>query len=226
MLIFESLAKELRPINSVVYPHEATQRPRFTQPILTTSGKRYSLATPIGHALAGYAVYGLNPCIHNGKRPLLLPLCLALAVCPDLDFLPGILYGQPALYHQGISHSLGMATGVSLAVALLCSRTPSTVLAYWGLFTLAYGSHLLLDVFGLDGRPPYGIPIFWPISSDYYLAPVQLFWGVHHVHRTSATTGEWVSAILDPVNLGAIGIEILVVLPFVLVTRYFRHGRK
>lgn len=184
------------------------------------------MATPIGHALAGYAVYGLSPGIYHGKRPLFLPLCLGLAVCPDLDFLPGILYGQPALYHQGISHSLGMATGVGLAVALFYSRTPRTVLAYWGLFTLAYASHLLLDVFGPDGRPPYGIPVFWPITDDYYLAPVQIFWGVHHAERTSATIGEWLTAILDPLNLGAIGIEILVVLPVVLLTNYLRHRTK
>ncbi len=184
------------------------------------------MATPIGHALAGYAVYGLRPGIHPEKRPLLLVLCLLLAVCPDLDFLPGILYGQPALYHQGISHSLGMATGVGLAVALLYSQTCRTVLTHWGLFTLAYASHLIIDVFGPDGRPPFGIPLFWPITDNYYLAPVQVFWGVHHAAQTSATTGAWLTGIMDLFNLGAIGIEIFIVLPLVLLTKYFRHRKE
>lgn len=189
--------------------------------------KKKLLATPIGHALAGYAIYGLRPDVQAEERRMLLALCLALAVCPDLDFLPGIIiYGQPALYHQGISHSLGMAIGVGLAVALLYSRTHRTVLGHWGLFTLAYASHLLLDVLGPDGRPPYGLPLFWPITDGYYLSPIQIFWGVHHADRTSATTGEWLMGIMDPFNLGAIGIEILIVLPFVLLTRYFRHRKE
>lgn len=148
------------------------------------------MATPIGHALAGYVVYGLIPGIRLQKRPMLLVVCLVLAVCPDMDFLPGIFYGQPALYHQGVSHSLGMATGVGLAMALFYCRTGRTVLTHWGVFTLAYASHLIIDIFGPDGRLPYGIPLFWPIVDDYYLAPVQIFWGVHHAGRTSATTEE------------------------------------
>lgn len=184
------------------------------------------MATPIGHALAGYAVYGLRPGIRSEEHRILLALCIVLAVCPDLDFLPGIVYGQPALYHQGISHSLGMATGVGLAVALFYSRTRRTVLTHWGLFTLAYASHLIIDILGPDGRPPYGIPLFWPITDEYFLLPVHIFWGVHHAGRTSATLGEWLTGIMDPFNLGAIGIEILIVLPFVLLQRYFHIEKK
>ncbi|GIX49599.1 MAG: hypothetical protein KatS3mg131_3810 [Candidatus Tectimicrobiota bacterium] len=168
------------------------------------------MATPIGHALAGYAVYRLTtkPAEQGGRAWLWL--CMLLAVAPDFDFLPGLLIGQPARYHQGISHSLGVAGGVSLAVALLLHRGHAAWIGAWGRFLLAYGSHLLIDVFCPDGRPPYGIPLLWPLMSAHVLAPWPVFLGVNHAATTTASTGAWLAALAHPVNLGAIGLEIAV----------------
>jgi inner membrane protein len=176
------------------------------------------VATPIGHGLAGYAVY-LSGQTDELPRATLW-LCLLMSIAPDLDFVPGILHGQPNLYHQGISHSLGAGLVVSFAAAVLVSG--GSFWRQWILFGCAYLSHLVLDFLGPDGRSPYGQPLFWPINGEYYSAPasLQLLWGVHHAKATSAATTEWLSGILQPRNLAAICIEVLVTLPMVLLARY------
>lgn len=180
------------------------------------------MATPIGHALAGYLVFrSFADTKHEGSGRLWI--CMVMAVCPDLDFLPGIiLKGQPALYHQGISHSLGFAIGVGLIGALVWGRRWRFLMVNWGLFSMAYGSHLVIDLFGPDLRPPFGLPLFWPISDHYYLAPFQIFWGVSHAGTASATFAEWVSGVMDVYNLGAIAIEIIVILPLILIVMRLR----
>ncbi len=113
----------------------------------------------------------------------------------------------------------------SFAAAILVSG--GSFRRQWILFGFAYGTHLLLDFLAPDGRPPYGQPLLWPISNEYYMAPssLQLLWGVHHAKATSAATTEWLSGIFQPRNLGAISIEVLVTLPMVLSARYIRRGK-
>lgn len=180
------------------------------------------MATPIGHALAGYLVFSALANTKQENRGCLVSICVVMAVSPDLDFLPGIIKGQPALYHQGISHSLGFAIGIGLIGALVWDRRWRSFIVNWGLFSMAYASHLVIDLFGPDLRPPYGIPLFWPISEIYYIAPFQIFWGVSHARNTSATLGEWISGVMDVYNLGAIAIEIIVILPLILIVKRLR----
>jgi len=181
------------------------------------------VASPIAHALAGYLISRVIPCARQHEGWTIAGLCSFLAVSPDLDFLPGLLQGQPALYHQGISHSLGFAVLVSLLVAFFYGGGRATW-SLGGLFFLAYGSHLIIDVLGPDTRPPYGIPLFWPLSEQHYLAPFQLFRGFHHAEATSDSTGAWASNIMDLYNVGTIVIELAVFLPFILILQY--RGRR
>lgn len=184
------------------------------------------MATPIGHGLAGYLVYRSLLGSNKKDSSMLLLLCACLAISPDLDFLPGIFYGQPALYHQGVSHSLGFAVTVGLISTVAYkkyAKDAGSLLGKWSLFSLAYASHLLLDLFGPDKSPPYGIPLFWPLTDDSYLSPVQILWGVHHAKSTSTSTTEWVNSILNLHNVGAIGIELAVVLPWILIVIYFQR---
>ncbi len=184
------------------------------------------MATPLGHALGGYLAYKIGSTSSQLYSNEILIICLVLAVSPDLDFLPGILIGKPALYHQGITHSLVFAGIASFVAAVACRRFrrwQGTFFSLWTLFGLAYGSHLVIDLFGPDHRLPYGIPLFWPLSDESYLAPFQVFMGVHHATASSNTTNEWVSNIFDLYNLGAIGVEVLVVWPFILVVGLVRR---
>lgn len=181
------------------------------------------MATPIGHCLAGYGVYlaGRPAELHKAT----FWLCLLMAIAPDLDFVPGILQGQPNRYHQEISHSLGAALIMSFTVAVLVRR--EGLWQRWSLLLSSYVSHLVLDFLAPDSRPPYGQPLLWPISSEYYLAPsgLQILWGVHHAKATLAATSEWVAGILQPRNLAAIGIEVLVTSPLVLLGRYIGSAK-
>jgi len=177
------------------------------------------MATPIGHSLAAYAIYRVLVPAENRRAALLL--CAAvMATAPDLDFVPGILTGAPATYHQGVSHSLafGVVAGVTSAVALRAVAGTAARLGFL-LGFLCYASHLVLDLFGADSRPPYGIPLFWPFSDHTFLAPVPLLLGVSHAGRASASTGEWVNAVLTLYNVAAVGLEIVLILPFVLLAR-------
>ena len=184
------------------------------------------MATPLGHGLAGYLVYRSVARSHKGDSTLLLSVCVCLAISPDLDFLPGIFFGQPALYHQGVTHSLIFAGAVGLIATLLYKiyvKDAGSLFGKWSLFSMAYVSHLFLDLFGPDNRPPYGIPLFWPFSEATYLSPVQIFWGVHHAKSTSTSTTEWVTGMVDLYNVGAIGIEVAVVLPWILLLIYLQR---
>lgn len=167
------------------------------------------MATPVAHALAGWAAGSVLTPARKRLDAALLAACVALAVAPDLDFLPGLLQGTPALYHQGVTHSLlvgALVAGLAAWALALLGRGGRWVVA--PLFG-AYASHLVVDLFGPDGRPPYGIPLFWPLSDRPFLAPWTLLPGVEHAEATSTPTGEWLAAVLAPANLAAVGTEVL-----------------
>ena len=181
------------------------------------------MATPIGHSLAGYVVYIFAAAKDRDRLNLIL-LCIVMANAPDLDFLPGIFLGKPAMYHQGITHSLGFALMVSLVAAVLYSIKGKSFSVTFNLCFFSYFSHLVIDFFGPDQRLPYGIPLFWPISVEHFISPVSLFLGVHHVRSTSASTLEWIDGIFDPYNLGAICLEVLLIAPFILLGKRYGKG--
>ena len=182
------------------------------------------MASPIGHAIAGYAVHEFGRPAER-LNPSFLALTLLMAVAPDFDFLPGILKGQPALYHQGITHSFGVAAVVSLAAAILYARSRGGILSAWRILFLSYSTHMLIDLFGPDKRPPIGVPLFWPFSDATYLSPVQLLMGISHAKSTSVKTGEWLATVFQWRNVAAIGLECAATLPFVGLARRRRRRR-
>ena len=101
-----------------------------------------------------------------------------MANAPDLEFLPGILVGSPALYHQGVTHSLGFALMVSLEIAVVYSLRGSSFSAIFNLCFISYLSHLLLDFFSPEGRLSYGEPLLWALSGNYFISPVSVLLGV------------------------------------------------
>lgn len=142
---------------------------------------------------------------------------------PDLDVIPGIISGAPAQYHQGITHSLGVALVVSGIIAGLYKRGGKSFSAIFMLCFVAYSSHLAIDLIGPDGRPPIGIPLFWPISDAPFISPRTILMGVRHASSTATPTAEWVMALLSPRNFLAIGFEVLVVTPFLIAGELFRR---
>src|SRR5262245_54941407 len=126
------------------------------------------------HGAAGYLSY--EAVRKDGpRRLLLLAGAVILANGPDLDFLPGLLVGQPGLYHRTVSHSAVAAVAVGLAVGVVCRLfgwrgRAALRAALWAGAT--YATHLLVDFFSSDVKPPSGVQLLWPLSDRYFISPV------------------------------------------------------
>ena len=206
------------------------------------------MATPIGHALAGLAVSSLIyrndelPEAYNLKarpggskiqkllynRGAIALLSVFMAMAPDLDLIPGILQGQPILYHGGIAHSLGSGILLSLLVVALWRTAWQRVNGRWFvlegtlgfIFTtslLAFSTHLLLDMLGPDGREPFGIPALRPLSEARFLSPIPILLGVHHASKTTAAFAEFLNGVFSLHNMIAILWESVLTVPFILL---------
>ncbi len=132
------------------------------------------MALCLAHATAGYLAYeALRPA--GPHRPWLLAGAVFLANAPDLDFLPGLTVGDPAVFHRGITHTLGAAAVVSATVWLVARWRRVERSWWWAAFaTAAYGSHLLVDWMTTDAVPPSGIQLLWPLSDRWLHAPFDL----------------------------------------------------
>ena len=182
------------------------------------------MATPIGHSLVAGLVY-MN---RTGARRLDLPVVLLFVLfanAPDLDFLPGILVGDPGAYHHGISHSLGFALMFAVVASVVATKASSRfsqlkLPALIAVGFVLYASHLLVDLVTLDDSVPFGMPLFWPISGAYVHMPLFVFPNVLH-------SGNQLSLH----NAGLVLREILVFAPplmyMTLLSRgWFRSGRR
>jgi inner membrane protein len=141
------------------------------------------LPSPIAHAAAGYAIYKLyanrNPDLKLPKInpfPILLVITITLSFLPDFDFFVGFLLGDFDRFHNSFSNSLLVGLFVALLIGLVVRiRYPAKYKFWLLLVLLAYELHVIMDYLGI-GR---GVMLFWPVSSERYLSPVKLFYGLH-----------------------------------------------
>lgn len=166
------------------------------------------MATPFGHLAIGTA-WALV-CADRPASPRLLALGAASAAAADLDFLPGLLLGDPARFHHGASHSV-LVMLVASALVLAAWRTRAPVGGRGVLLvTGAFLSHLGADWVTHDPGVRQGLPLAWPLSSARSLGPV---WLVPAVARAWPPTWEWLAhtawlvvtelALVLPLLLGA-----------------------
>lgn len=182
------------------------------------------MASPIGHALAGFAIGRLAGAGRAQDDRRLVVACAVLAVAPDLDFLPGLVFaGVPALYHQGASHSLIAALVVSLGVAWLLLRDRRSLPRAASALLAAYVSHLALDWLGSDSRLPIGMPLLWPFSDATWISPVAILPGIHHALPGRESSAEWIVDVLSLQNVRAFLVEALLVGPLVLWVEWSRR---
>jgi len=126
------------------------------------------MSLPILHSYAGYGLCRLTQKDH-GRDTVTLVICMLLANLADCDFLPGMLVGRAAIFHRLASHSLAAAVVMGLAAAVVLSVLRHRhLLAGFLLGFCAYGSHLVLDLFG---RAPKGLMLFWPFSNQLVYGP-------------------------------------------------------
>ncbi len=181
------------------------------------------MPSPIGHSLAGCAIYaGTNDSnIINWKT---LFLYILVANLPDFDFIPGFLLGTPNSFHRGVSHSLGFALIFGTALGLFVARNTTTKRFFKKILILSglYFSHIFLDFFSVDTSIPIGEKVFWPISNEYFSAPFQFFLDIK---RSISSNYEFIATLFSFHNFLAILIEVAVLIP-VLALVSFRKRRR
>ena len=73
---------------------------------------------PFGHSLMGYSLYEAIP---NGEKSFswrMLIVYVVVANLPDIDFLPGLIQGNPNKYHHHFTHSITFCMLVGTIFAL------------------------------------------------------------------------------------------------------------
>ncbi len=143
------------------------------------------MPSPIAHITIGYCLYRI---LRSGAEKfaflralqpvwLLLPACILLSLLPDSDSALGILFGRFGHFHNQWSHSLFFWALPSVALAgavYLIKRKPKQATAWGALCLLSCILHVLMD-YACHGR---GVMLFWPFTSQRFIAPVLLFYGV------------------------------------------------
>jgi inner membrane protein len=141
------------------------------------------MPSPIAHTAMSYVIYRLSP--HpkkedrDGDAAVISRLFLLIAgfsLLPDFDAVLGILFGDLGLYHNKGSHSYLVGIGIALIGAFFMQWFSAQRFTYWFLLIFAcYGLHITMDFFTY-GR---GVMALWPLSTQRYLSPVILFYGLH-----------------------------------------------
>jgi membrane-bound metal-dependent hydrolase YbcI (DUF457 family) len=180
------------------------------------------MALCLAHATAGYLAYeALRPT--GPHRPALLAGALVMANAPDLDFLPGLLVGEPVAYHRGVTHTLGALVVVCLTTWAVARLLRSRSAWWWALAAgAAYGSHLLVDCLTVDAIPPYGIQLLWPLTDAWVHAPFSLFGEIIVAQSGRAA---FLNSLLTPTALVVWGREVGLALAAVAAVHALRAVR-
>jgi inner membrane protein len=137
------------------------------------------MPTPLAHGLAGIAI---GRTVRTGWRAWhFAVLAFAITLVPDLDFVPGVLVGEPGLFHRGATHSLFGAAVLSMPIAMLLAAlvpTPGShgpgerFLRWYGFVLPVYSAHLFLDLLSPDTVHNSGLRILWPMTDALYMAAI------------------------------------------------------
>ena len=142
------------------------------------------------------------------NETVLIASAVVAANVPDLDFVPGILVGDPGMFHHLASHSLSAAVVFGVLSALVARLAHYPAAGRLGLVTgLAYVSHLLLDATAPLDDAGRGVPLFWPLSYRMFVSPIRLFMGI----GLEPSRGGLIASVMTAHNMVALGLEVLVV---------------
>jgi membrane-bound metal-dependent hydrolase YbcI (DUF457 family) len=176
------------------------------------------MALPIAHAAAGYVVHRATrddpPGVPGGRRRVSADewrraaLFMFLGNLPDFDFVIGFVLGQPGRFHRGLSHTLMAAIVFGAVVGLVQQwrgrdRFRTAAVA----FGAAYLSHLVIDFFTIDHRPPYGGQFLWPFSAEYWIAPVTIF---NEILIDGRTRADFLRTVLAWPIVGVLARELVI----------------
>jgi membrane-bound metal-dependent hydrolase YbcI (DUF457 family) len=171
------------------------------------------MPSPLAHLAAGFGLNALlrrMPSHHTADRRKFLVLVLTFSILPDLDAIPGWIFGDMGKYHNGWSHSLifGLVTCL-LATPFLSFWMSKLSATRCFLVSLScYSLHVMMDAF-THGR---GVMLLWPFTEKRFQFPYPPFRGV-----------EWSEGWWTPEHLYTLANELLIVLvAAVLIFGWFR----
>ena len=133
------------------------------------------MPSPLAQSLTGYIFYDRNPFLFFERGWTNFLFYIFLCNLPDIDFLPGFLIGEPNRFHHGISHTLGAALLAALVLGIVFHLWKEKFWSVTCVTFFAYYVHVLMDYFTEDFRLPYGVMLFWPLDSNYYISKILVF---------------------------------------------------
>jgi inner membrane protein len=175
------------------------------------------MPSPLGHSLMGYTICRATIKPHVAHDWKLIALCVFAANAPDLDFLPGLFVGDLGRYHHGASHSVIFAVFLGILAGTLFSRR---IYAFGMGFSL-YLSHVLLDYLVQDPSPPLGIPLFWPVTGEYYMAPFAFY---RPFNYPTSFAEPVLSTVFSFHNFLTMMTEILFLLPLLVLVSWCKRS--
>lgn len=178
------------------------------------------MPSPIGHTIAGFCGYLFAPKGLIPKPQLnTLIASVILANLPDVDILPGLLLGNPTLFHRQGTHSItaGIVVGILVLVLGRRWRQASIRLGLWA--AALYLSHIFLDLLVTDPSSPRGVQLFWPFSDAYFISPITVFGGFNYFNPELGM----IRSMLTVKNLMTVIREFALMLPVYLCFHYLAH---
>jgi membrane-bound metal-dependent hydrolase YbcI (DUF457 family) len=175
------------------------------------------MPTPVAHSIISLALSDGD----SGRGRSMLKWAafwVVLGNFADFDFIPGILIGTPSRFHHGCTHSILFAVTLAfVAYWFYPTLFRGKKVPFW-IFLSVTGSHLFLDAMTLDTVGPFGIPLLWPFSYQYFRFPFSIFLNVNRSLNPAI--------LLSWHNFFAVFLEVALTLPILLVLWVFRHGKK
>ena len=140
----------------------------------------------------------------------------------DFDFIPGILIGEPGLFHHGPMHSLFAAAAFGAFAAPFARWLGFRSIWRCGvLMALAFASHLFLDMMASDDGAPSAVPLFWPLSDQMISLPFTPFIAI----RLDPAVDGFVQSLLSAHNANALLWEFVIVSLAMALARAARRTR-
>lgn len=173
------------------------------------------MPSPIAHVAVAYGVFsavqhkllvarqqGLKA---RGRVFLFVIICTML---PDIDVIPGLLLGDLRGIHNGVTNSFVVGAAVALLVSAVAWMSGSKRFGLWFVIALAsYELHVLMDYFTADR----GVMALWPLSSQRFIAPVLLFYGVHYTEGLFSIHHIW--TVISELGFAAVVVGAVYLIP-------------
>lgn len=178
---------------------------------------------PIIHSYVGYSIYKLAKTEEEKQNWTLASLFMLLANLADFDVIPGMMLGDPDLFHRSASHSV-MAAVLCAAFVAGTGKLFKSKISSFKLFCVslaAYFSHVFLDAF--TGTVSF---VWWPFQVT--ITPVTfagIFEHTQPVVSQCPSVNQFFSMLVCSTLTLRLAAEALVVIIFHSLIRAFSRSR-